>query len=252
MTPLWAVHIADGQLTSQVCLMGWLISVALLFLTLAKTDELSIPKIAMLAGVFFLGSLLHVPGIFGTRTHLLLTGLVGIMLGTQAITAIACGLSLQAILFSHGGISSFGINLLVMGIPAILAGMVFKISAKRINPSLPEINTQHKLRFLAFISGSGSVLLVIAFYSVALWIGATADWRPQILLNAGVHIPLAIIEGLLCAGVIDFQYRLKTGLYETKNAQSELIINKIEPKLVIQSQGLEDLKALPPNGPDQH
>jgi TatD family hydrolase len=118
------------------------------------------------------------------------------MLGTQAITAIACGLSLQAILFSHGGISSFGINLLVMGIPAILAGMVFKISAKRINPSLPEINTQHKLRFWAFISGSGSVLLVIAFYSLALWIGATADWRPQILLNAGVHIPLAIIEGL--------------------------------------------------------
>jgi len=204
---VWAVHVADGQLNSRLCLFGWLAACVLLGIALRRTKPEHIPKIAVLSAVFFLASLLHVPTIIGARTHLLLTGLLGILLGWQSLIAIGCGLSLQAILFSHGGVFSLGINLLVMGIPALVCCQLFRPWTQlKIRSSVPQATTS--LRGPSFVTGFLSVLLVSSLYGLALLLGGVADWWPQILATWIIHAPLAVLEGIICAGVVEFQAKV--------------------------------------------
>lgn len=240
MEPVWAVHVADGQLNSQVCLAGWLAACLLLGIAIRVTKPDDIPRIAVLSAVFFLASLLHVPTLIGARTHLLLTGLLGILLGWQSLIAIACGLSLQAILFSHGGVFSLGINLLVMGIPAIICGQVFRFwSQKKIGKAGRLTSTS--LKSPAFATGLFSVLLVSSIYGFALLVGGSADWWPQIIATLIIHAPLAILEGIICAGVVDFQAKVAP----------ETFFPGAHPKIIADSRGEPETHLNSPGEGDQ-
>ena len=72
---------------------------------------------------FFVASLVHIR-IGPTSVHLLLNGLAGVLLGLRAGPSIAVGLTLQAVLIGHGGFSALGVNICVMTIPALFAGLV--------------------------------------------------------------------------------------------------------------------------------
>ena len=235
LEPFWAVHVADGQLDTRLCLSGWLAASVLVVLALRKTEPNDISRIAVLSAVFFLASLLHVPTFVGARTHLLLTGLLGILLGWQSLLAIGCGLALQAILFSHGGFFSLGINLLVMGIPALICGQVFRlwIRAKITNS---ELLTSKSLRVPSFATGALSVLLVSSFYGLALISGGVADWWPQIIATWIIHLPIALLEGFLCAGVVDFQLKVAP----------ETLLGEPYSKAPREMKSESDLKLTPP------
>lgn len=248
---MWGVHIADGQLDRLACLAGWMVGSMLLLLALRKTNPDSVPRIAVLAAVFFIASLLHVPTFFGTKTHLLLTGLLGILLGWRSIVAVACGLSLQAILLSHGGVFSFGINLLVMGLPALGSGIFFQrmLSAK----SLPASNPGNAfLQRVAFACGFGSVTLVVILYAAALWVGGVADWRPQIAATCLIHIPLAFLEGFICAGVVAFQSKVAPeSLSFGESSMRDHQETETEENVVIKPPVEANQIASPPTAPDQ-
>jgi ABC-type Co2+ transport system permease subunit len=64
-------------------------------------------------------------GGFVGMAHLLLNGLIGVILGRRAGLAIPIGLTLQMALFQHGGWTTLGVNSCVMGIPALLAWLIF-------------------------------------------------------------------------------------------------------------------------------
>jgi len=79
----------------------------------------------MVAAIFFLASLVHVPlGL--SNAHLTLNGLVGLVLGWGAIPAIFVALSLQALLFQFGGLTTLGVNTLIMAAPAVLCALAFR------------------------------------------------------------------------------------------------------------------------------
>src|SRR5207302_7243319 len=69
-------------------------------------------------------SLIHIR-VGPTSIHLLLTGLVGVLLGPRAPLAIFVGLLLQAFLIGHGGYYTLGVNTCVMTLPALLALGIF-------------------------------------------------------------------------------------------------------------------------------
>jgi ABC-type Co2+ transport system permease subunit len=48
---------------------------------------------------------------------------VGVVLGRRAGLAIAVGVLLQTLLFNHGGLTTLGINVIVLAVPALLAGL---------------------------------------------------------------------------------------------------------------------------------
>ncbi|HEX5270177.1 MAG TPA: energy-coupling factor ABC transporter permease, partial [Gemmataceae bacterium] len=122
---IFAVHISDGMLQPSWEWGGIAVASLLALYGAWKVRDEEIPRIALLTSAFFVASLIHVPVPGGPRTHLLLNGLLGVILGRRALLAVPVGLALQAALFGHGGFLSLGVNSVVMGLPALLAGALF-------------------------------------------------------------------------------------------------------------------------------
>jgi len=123
---LWAVHIPDGVL-SEPWLIGGFAGAGLLAVVsvcMVRFREEDIPRVALLTAAFFVASLIHVR-VGPTSVHLLLSGLLGVILGWHAAVAIPVGLFLQAALFNHGGFTTLGVNSCVMVLPALLAWLLF-------------------------------------------------------------------------------------------------------------------------------
>ena len=91
---------------------------------MAIRDE-EIPRIAVIGAAFFVSSQIHIRLGPSVSIHLLLTGLVGVVLGLRAPLAIFVGLVLQAFLLEHGGRLALGVNTCVMTIPALLCWGLF-------------------------------------------------------------------------------------------------------------------------------
>ena len=127
LPPLWAVHIADSQLTFTWCAGGFVLAGLLTLWGAWRIREEEIPQLAMMTAVFFITALIHVPVPGGPRTHLLLNGLLGVVLGRRAMLAIVVGLFLQSAtsVMEGVGFSTLGVNACVMGIPALVAWGLF-------------------------------------------------------------------------------------------------------------------------------
>lgn len=121
---VFAVHISDGVLPTAWWLGGFAVAVPLLWLAARRLRDDELPRIALLAAAAFISSSIHVP-VPPTSIHLLLTGLLGVVLGARAPLAIAVGLGLQALLLRHGGFYSLGVNIAVVSLPALAAWAVF-------------------------------------------------------------------------------------------------------------------------------
>lgn len=167
-----------------------------------------IPKAALLTAAFFLASSIHVP-VPPASVHLVLNGLMGVILGIWTLPAIWVGLLLQAITFGHGGLTTLGLNTLIMGIPAVLAGWVFRQGRR--------LGGEGWLPGLAFIAGAmglgGAVLLFWGIVLLSL-LGTVNAGSEGLALQGLVlaHLPLMVLEGLVTAGVVMFLRQVRPGL----------------------------------------
>src|SRR5258707_1611107 len=132
LDPLWAVHISDGFLTPPWWIGGFRVAGCMAVLGAWRIRDEEIPRVAVMSAAFFVVSLIHVPVPAGPRTHLLLNGLLGVILGRRAALAIPVGLFLQAALFGHGGVTTPGVNSCVIALPALLRWSPF--SGPRLAP----------------------------------------------------------------------------------------------------------------------
>ncbi len=186
------VHISDGVLAPEIWITGYVITAIILFFTLRKIKAEDIPKISIITSAFFIASLIHVP-IGPTSAHLILNGLMGILLGVYAYPAVFIGLLLQALLFQHGGITTLGINTVDMGIPALIAYYIFKISRSPIT---------------AGIACGFAVFLAVLLTSIVLMLSGTEFYETAILLFIA-HIPIAVVEAVVSAFVVATLLKVK-------------------------------------------
>ena len=119
------MHIADGVLPTAVAAGCYVLTLAGLGLSLRTLAERDLPKIAVVSSSFFVASLIHLP-LGPTSVHLLLPGLVGALLGPTAFLSIVVGLFLQSLLFQFGGLTALGANSLMMGLPALICGFLYR------------------------------------------------------------------------------------------------------------------------------
>lgn len=217
------MHVPDGFVPIAVSGAGYVATAGITWYSLRKINQdpdyrSQIPKASLLTAAFFISSLIHIP-VPPTSVHLLLSGVLGVMLGWFAFPAILIGLLFQAIMFQHGGITTLGVNAIIMGAPALLAGFIFRQSQRRLNrPDWWD-------GAFAFISGGLAILLSVGlFYTVMVSsIPATLDIgaeRAAITTLSLAHLPLIFAEGLITALLFTYLKRVRPdmlkGLHEAR------------------------------------
>lgn len=194
------MHISEGVLTAPVLGAGAALTFVGLAVGLKKMDYEKLPEVGVLSSVFFVASLIHVP-IGPSAAHLILNGLCGILLGWLAFPAIFVGLTLQAVLFGFGGLTTLGVNTLNMALPAVALGF---LCGRFINS--PKVAVRVAAEFL---TGAGAILcsgLMVAA-SLVLALGESIDSAARLIVLA--HIPIMIIEGFITVFAVEFIRKVK-------------------------------------------
>lgn len=182
--PPFAVHIADGVLTAPWQAGGFVVLAAGIALALLKIDEREIPRVGVLTAAFFVASQFHIP--FGViSVHLLLNGLVGVILGYRAPLAIAVGLTLQTLLFAHGGWGSLGVNFAVLAVPAVLAGIGYRLLARRVSPFVGGL-----------LMGLATAALTVLLNAAVLYFGSVDPTGLVAGVSLVAHLPVIVLEGV--------------------------------------------------------
>lgn len=161
---------------------------------LKRLDAERIAGAGLLAAGFFVASLIHVP-IGPSSAHLILNGLVGLILGWTAFPVILVALLLQGVFLQFGGMTTLGVNTVVMALPAVGLHWVCAPFLFR-RPVLA--------RAAAFVCGAGAVLGSSLLAALAL-VFTGVHFRPVAGLIVAAHLPVMVVEGLItmfCAGFL--------------------------------------------------
>lgn len=195
------MHISDGVLPTSVSIAGFAACFVMTAWSIRRSDPEELPKIAVVTSAFFVASLIHVP-LGPTSVHLLLPGLVGILLGNGAFVSIALGIVLQSFLFQFGGITAIGANALMMGIPALAAGWLFRFFKGE---------TLVRMMVVAALASGVSIVMAVAILAGLLYFGGE-DFLGVAKLAVLAHLPVVGIEALVSAFAVSFLYKVKPNL----------------------------------------
>ncbi|MEJ2365962.1 MAG: cobalt transporter CbiM [Deltaproteobacteria bacterium] len=202
------MHISEGVLSPPVLVAGAVLTAAGVAMGLKKMDNEKIPRVAVLTAAFFVASLIRVP-VGPSSVHLILNGLLGLVLGWTAFPAILVGLTLQAILFQFGGLTTLGVNTFVMAMPAILCYYLF---GRSITSKHPGVATA-----MAFGCGFFAVLFSSLLLAMCLiFTGESFMQAAKILVLT--HLPLMFLEGLIVAFCLGFLMKVKPELLGVTHA----------------------------------
>ncbi len=195
------MHISEGVLSGPVLASGAALAAVGTAVGLKQLDYDRIPRAAILSAAFFVASLVHVP-LGPSSVHLILNGIVGLLLGWAAFPAILVALVLQGVLFQFGGITTLGVNTLIMAAPAVICYYLFSPLLFR-KPALAAGG--------AFAGGFLSVLLGGAVAASALMFTEEGFFE---LASAVIiaHIPVMVIEGVVTAFCISFLKKVQPEL----------------------------------------
>jgi cobalt/nickel transport system permease protein len=192
-------HIPDGVLSVPVLIGGGAIAAAGLAVAMRRLDETTIPRTAILASVFFAASLVAVP-VGPSSVHLLLSGLMGLVLGVLTIPAVFVGLLLQSVLFGFGGLTTLGINTVNIALPGVLLGALFSPLVARSSVTMATL--------LAAICGALAVALAGTGVALALVLSAS-EFVPSAKILLVTYLPLMVAEALITGFAIAFLKRVK-------------------------------------------
>lgn len=211
------MHIPDGYLPAEVIIGGFVVTGIATWYSLKKINErkdprAEIPKASIMTAAFIVVSLIHIP-IPPTSVHLMLSGLMGILLGFYAFPAILIGVLFQTVLFHHGGITTIGINTMNFGIPALITYLLFHPLLKKAK------NNRKSVSLIGFSAGMiGSGLSVLMFTLILInFIPAELNFiseKKALITLSLAHIPVIIIEGIVSAIILAYLLKAKPKLLE--------------------------------------
>jgi cobalt/nickel transport system permease protein len=187
------MHISEGVLNAPVLISGAALALAGTAAGLRQMDYDRVAHVGVLASAFFVASLIHI-NVGPSSAHLILNGLLGLILGWAAVPAIFVALILQAIFFQFGGITTLGVNTILMALPAVICYYAFR-------------NLIHQSPVLAVIGsfscGFVSVLLSALLLALALVFTEKNFWSLAGLIVAA-NLPVMVIEGIITVFCVTF------------------------------------------------
>jgi len=199
------MHISEGVLSGAVLTTGMALAAAGTAVGLKKLDYDRIAQAGVLSASFFVASLVHVP-IGPSSTHLVLNGIIGLLLGWSSFPVILVALVLQAMLFQFGGITTLGVNTVIMAAPAVLCYYLFGAM----------IHKNHAVSMTgAFCCGFSAVFFSAALVGVAL-IFTEENFLDVFKLIVIANFPVMVIEGIVTAFCVGFLKKVQPGMLVVK------------------------------------
>ncbi|MEE8183059.1 MAG: CbiM family transporter, partial [Thermoplasmata archaeon] len=183
-----------------VWIAGFVITGIILAYTLYRTKAEEIPKISLVTSAVFVASLIHIP-LGPTSVHLIFAGLAGVLLAEKAYPSVFIALLLQAFLFQHGGITTIGINTVIIGVPALVSYGIFVVGVN---------HTRFEQRLVIFggLAGGVAIVLAVVLTSIALLFGGE-EFLGVVALLAVAHVPVIVIEAVIVGSVVGFLNKVK-------------------------------------------
>ena len=198
------MHIPDGYINLATSAGAGVTAAgglgAILHRVRTTLSERQIPLAGLAAAFIFVVQMLNFPVAAGTSGHLLGGALVAILLGPWVgAIVISVVLLLQALLFADGGISALGLNVLNMGLIAVLvAWLVFRA----VTAVLPK--TAASVVSAAAVAAWASVVAASGGFVAEYALGGAGRVPVSTVFGAmvGVHALIGIGEGLITASVL--------------------------------------------------
>ncbi|MGL4208651.1 MAG: cobalt transporter CbiM [Candidatus Adiutrix sp.] len=196
------MHISEGILSAPVLAAGAFLALGGVTIGLKKIKNQNIPQAAILSAMFFTASLIHIK-IGPAATHLVLSGLMGLLLGWAAFPVIALGLLLQGLLFQFGGLSTLGLNTFNMAAPAVFLARLCRHGIKNQNKVISS--------FSALVAGGGAILLSAALVAFCLYLSGEQFTIAAYALIIG-SLPVVLIEAIVCLLCVQFLKKVRPSL----------------------------------------
>jgi cobalt/nickel transport system permease protein len=211
------MHISEGILP-----IGWAalwFVVALPFVgyglfRLKKMSEVDLsfkPLVGLMAAVVFIISCMPIPvPTAGTCSHPCGTGISGILLGPAiSILLTAAALLLQALFLAHGGLSTWGADIMSMGVAGSFAGYLTFRGLRSLKVNIATA------AFMAGLMADWGTYLTTSV-ELASGIKGDSEFLPlfwQILIAfIPTQLPLGILEGAITAGMVTLLYKKRPDL----------------------------------------
>lgn len=202
-----AMHISEGILP-----FGWaavwfgvalpFVAYGLYMLKRLSTHDLSTkPLVGLLAAVVFIISCMPVPvPTVGTCAHPCGTGISGILLGPGiSVLVAAVALLIQALFLSHGGLSTWGANIVSMGVVGSFVGYITFRALRSLNI---------RIGIAGFMAGLLADWATYFATSAELASGIRGDspflplFSKILLAFIPTQLPLGVLEGAMTAGMV--------------------------------------------------
>ena len=208
------MHIMEGFLPWQWCLVWWLVALPCLaygvrhLKRVMDQDREALPLLGVTGGFIFILSSLKLPSVTGSSSHPTGTGLSAICFGPW-ITSVICAIVLlfQALFLAHGGLSTLGANLVSMGIVGPCVGYLVYRALKE---------TSVNIYLTVFLATALADLFTYVTTSLELALAYPAEVggiSSSFILFMGIfaitQVPLAIVEGVVLALVFKYIVALK-------------------------------------------
>lgn len=189
------MHIPDGWLDPYIAGATWLITAVCLYFAAKRTPKDLLPKISAAAGGIFVTQMLNWPIPGGTSLHFVGGAFAAMYLGNPwaASISIALVLAVQTLLFHDGGITTYGANVLNMGVVDVWIGWaLWKLLARRYPVAGAFLGGWLGL----FIAGTVAGLEIGLMPTVGFPLSVTV---PAMALP---HFLLGLVEGAITAALV--------------------------------------------------
>jgi cobalt/nickel transport system permease protein len=207
-----AMHISEGILPLNWAALWSILAVPFVAYGLCRLRKLSAvdlsfkPLVGLMAAVVFIISCMPIPvPTAGSCSHPCGTAISGILVGPAiSIVVAAVALLIQALFLAHGGLSTWGANLISMGVMGSFAGfLTFRaLRSMKINMAVSG--------FVAGLLADWATYFTTSI-EMASGIKGNSPFMPlfwKILIAfIPTQLPLGILEGAMTAGMIVLLYK---------------------------------------------
>lgn len=217
-TPAYAMHISEGILPLPWAGLWYLVALPFVIKGISEVRKRSIktpgfvPLVGMVSAAVFIISAMPIPvPMAGTCSHPAGTGLAAILIGPFA-TAVSASIALliQALFLAHGGLTTWGANVVSMGIVGSFFGYAtFKMLARLRLP----------LTLAAFLAGLLSDWATYTMTAIELSLGFHGKesfldlFKAIFIAFIPTQIPVGILEGFAAASLFAFILKRRPDIF---------------------------------------